>query len=240
MRRTQAGVTLIELLIVVTLVALLAVGMLFAMRIGLTAMERSNAKLMANRKAVSAQKILEQQVAGIMPVKADCGGNGDQTGTRVAFFQGEPASMRFVSSYSLHEGARGYPTILEFHVVPGENDTGVRLIVNESTYSGPVSAGAACVGFDPAGGPQFRPIQTGPGSFVLLDKLSYCRFAFREPPQPPATEGGSWVVHWTRNVLPAAIRIDMAPLTVDASALQPLALTMPIRVNRLPMENYDF
>ena len=67
---------------------------------------------------------------------------GPIAGAKVAFFQGEPQSMRFVSSFSLHEGDRGLPHMLEFQVISGENGAGVRLVVNELIYSGPRSTGA--------------------------------------------------------------------------------------------------
>ena len=193
--RRQSGVTLIELLIAVTLLSLLATGMVMAMRVGMDALNKSDARLMSNRKITSVERILEQQVAGMMPVVAQCRAGGDQPGPTIAFFQGEPQSMRFASSFSLHEGARGMPMILEFQVVPGENGAGVRLVVNERVYTGALGAGMTCTGMqsDGFGGltPAFLPIQIGAGSFVLADKLAYCRFTFRElaapavPPPPP-------------------------------------------------------
>jgi general secretion pathway protein J len=237
MTRREAGVTLIELLIAVTLVALLSVGLLFAMRVGLNAMDRSNDRLMANRKVVSVQRILEEQIAGIMPVTADCGSNGDAPPARIAFFQGEGQTMRLVSSYSMQQGARGYPSLLEYQVIPGENGAGVRLVVNESLYSGPRSAGVTCTGAGPDG-PHFVPVSIGPGSFVLADKLAYCRLSFRENLPPPELE--RWLTRWIKPVLPNAIRVEMAPLDPESARLQLQTLTIPVRVNRFPLERYDF
>ena len=53
-------------------------------------------------------------------------------------FQGDPQTMRFVSSYSLTEAARGLPRLLEYQVIPGEDGNSVRLVVNEIVYTGPV------------------------------------------------------------------------------------------------------
>ena len=242
-RRTQSGVTLIELLIAITLMSLLAVGMLMAMRVGLDAMNKSDARLMSNRKVTSVERILEQQVAGIMPVTAECQGASDQPRTTIAFFQGESQSMRFASTFSLHEGARGAPMILEYQVIPGENGVGVRLVVNERIYTGARGAGQTCSGMqtEAFGGPapQFLPIQIGPGSFVLADKLAYCRFSFRElappatPPPPP-----KWFPIWTKSVLPDAIRIDMGPLNPEPARLQLLPLTIPVHITRRTLEPY--
>ena len=235
----ERGVTLIELLIAVTLVALLSVGMLFAMRIGLNAMEKSKDTLMANRRVASVQRILQGQIANIMAVTALCNSGGEAPPARIPFFQGEPQSMRFVSSFSLHEGDRGLPQILEFQVIPGENGAGVRLVVNEMLYTGPKSTGVFCIGVPPgAPAPVFRPIEIGPLSFVLADKIAYCRFSFKEH-LPPFGEG-QWLARWNKPFLPTGIRVEMAPLEPNPARLQLLPLTIPVHVTRDPMARYDF
>ena len=240
-RRNTAGVTLMELLIAVSLLSLLSAGVLTALRVGLNAMGKANTQLMDNRRIAGAQRILEQQIGGFMPVVAECLAYADQPRQRIPFFQGEPQSVRFVSSYSLGEAWRGYPQTLEFRVVPGENNAGVRLVVNEHLYTGPAGPGVFCLGsvFDPASGvrtPRFRPIQVGPYSFVLADRLAFCRFSYREILPPPERE--RWVPRWIQPLWPTGIRIEMAPLDPDPSRLQPLTITAPLRINRRPMERY--
>jgi hypothetical protein len=177
-----------------------------------------------------------------MPVTANCHPPGEEFGPRISFFQGEPQSMRFASTYSLQQGARSLPMILEFQVIPGENGEGVRLVVNERLYTGPRGAGQFCTGYGPDPetgnqGPQFIPIQVGAGSFVLADKLAACRFSFRDS-GPPGAEP-KWLTHWTQAVLPGAIRIELAPLKPDAANLHPVTLTVPVRVTRKPLEPYE-
>ena len=70
--KREAGTTLIELLIAVSLVSLISVGMLMAMRIGLNTMGKTNEKFIANRKAIGVEKIVLSQLAGLMPVTANC------------------------------------------------------------------------------------------------------------------------------------------------------------------------
>src|SRR5579871_3264090 len=238
----QSGVTLIELLIAVTLLGLLSVGIVISLRVALSAMNKADEKLMANRREAGAQRILEEQIAGLMPVVADCRANSESPTGRISFFQGEAQSLRFVSTFSLQEASRGLPTILEFQVIPGEKDRGVRLVVNEHVYTGPRGAGMFCTGMvsDPETGgtaPHFVPIEIGAGSFVLADKLAYCHFSFRDvlpPPEPPR-----WVAHWTKLTLPDAIRMETAPLDPDPSKVQPLTLTIPVRVTRHPLDQYE-
>jgi prepilin-type N-terminal cleavage/methylation domain-containing protein len=232
-RRPDSGVTLLELLIAVSLVSLISVGILMAMRVGLNAMEKTNARLMDNRRVLGVERVIEQQVAHLMAVAADCRSRPEDPPFRTLFFQGAPQTMRFVSAYSLQEALRGYPRILEYQVVPLEDGSGVRLVVNEQLYWGPASTGALCLGPHPeAPGIRFRPVVAGPRSFVLADRLAYCRFAYLErlpPPAPPR-----WVAAWAHPVLPAAIRIEMARREPDPARLPLLTVTLPVRVNKDP------
>jgi hypothetical protein len=238
-QRRAAGVTLLELLLAVSLLSLLSTGMLMALHVGVNAMEKSNKRLMDNRRMAGTQRLLEQEIAGFIPVLAECVPEGDRPPTRLPFFQGELQSMRFVSSFSLGEGWRGYPQVLEFQVIPGEAGAGVRLVVNEQLYTGPRGAGAACQGYardDQLGlmVPLFRPIAVGPRSFVLADRLAFCRFSFREELPIPARE--RWTTRWIAPTWPSAVRIDMAPLEPGAARIPPLSLIAPVHVNMAPGE----
>jgi|SRR5271165_149016 len=239
-KRNSAGVTLMELLVAVLLLSLLSVGMVLTLRVALSAMTKTDSKLMANRRVVSVEHILNEEISGMIPVAADCTAGGRKGGL-LMFFQGETQSMRLASTYSLHQGGRGVPMILEFQVIPREDNEGVRLVVNELTYTGPRGAGAVCIGMgrDPITGqssPLFVPIQIGANSFVLSDRLAYCRFSFRDA---RSKRDPFWVDHWIEQRLPDAIRVDMAPLAPDAGRLQPVTLSVPIRLTRMPFLDYQ-
>ncbi len=242
MKRDDAGVTLLELIIAISLLGLLSLAILTALRVGVNGMVKANARLMDNRRAAGAQRILEDQIAGFMPVIANCQpADPDGPVVRLPFFQGEPQSMRFVSSYSLGEGWRGMAQVLEFQVTAGAPGEGVRLIVNEHAYTGSVSAGVFCLGtaVDEEASlqvPQFRPIIVGPQSFVLADRLASCRFSYRQT--LPAPAGERWVERWIFPVWPNAVRVDMVPLEPDRARIQPLSLIAPMRVNAEPGAGY--
>ncbi len=241
-RRGERGVTLLELLIAVTLLSLLVAGVLTAMRVGINALQKTNQRVIANRRAMGAQRILEQQMAAFLPASADCNAaGGPPPYQRIGFFQGEMQTLRMVSAYSLAAAGRGMPQILEFQVIPGDNGRGVRLVVNEHPYTGGFGTGRFCTGlaFDPASGatlPRFLPVETGPRSFVLADKLAECRFLYRESLLEAPYE--RWVPRWTLSYWPSAIRIEMTPLEVDTSRILPTTLTIPVFVNRVPMGQY--
>jgi len=81
---------------------------LTALRVGVNGMVKANARLMDNRRAAGAQRILEDQIAGFMPVVANCVRGADRP-CRLPFFQGEPQSMRFVSSYHWAKAGAAWP-----------------------------------------------------------------------------------------------------------------------------------
>jgi len=235
--RNEAGVTLIEVVVAVTLLSMLSAGMLATIRMGFDALHKTNSRLMENRRVAGAQRLLEQQLEGFLPVEAVCSGGPDAARTPFVFFEGQPQSMRLVSTYSLQEAWRGQPRILELQVIPGEDGRGVRLIVNEIPYTGPLSAGQSCLGMatDPASGqtvPQFRPIQASAQSFVLADKLAWCRFSYLQPGIPPDVD--FWRPDWVLQRWPIGLRVEMAPLEDTPARLRPLTISAAIPINRLP------
>jgi prepilin-type N-terminal cleavage/methylation domain-containing protein len=231
----QKGLTLMEVLVSVTLLSLLSVAMFMAMRIGLNSYVKADARLMDNRRAVGAQRIVEEEIEGFVPVLAVCNGSNNAPGTKIPFFQGEPEVMRLVSTFSLQGGWRGQPQVLELFVIPGENGRGVRLVVNETLYTGPAGAGRFCMGAR-----KFLPVDSGPQSFVLADKLAYCRFAYLTP-SPNPNEPPVWKALWTTQTWPLAVRVEMAPLEADPSRIQPITVTAPIYLRRSPEIQYgDF
>ncbi|MGD0774606.1 MAG: hypothetical protein ABSC05_17475 [Candidatus Solibacter sp.] len=226
-RRTTAGVTLMELLISVMLLSLLSVGLLFALRIGLNAYSKTQTRLMDNRRVAGAQRILEQELEGLVPVVAQCGVGMEGGGSKAQFFQGEPDTMRLVSTFSLQGAWRGQTEILEIFVIPGA-EGGVRLVVNEIPYEGPVSAGRLCFGPH-----KFPGASAGPNSFVLADKLAFCRFSYLDQPTD-LNLAPAWFSRFVGPTWPQAVRIEMAPLHPDAGGLQPISVVAPIHVFRHP------
>jgi len=241
--RRDAGVTLIEVVVAVTLLSLLTVGMAMAIRVGLAAYSKTESKLMENRRIAGAQRILQAELEGLTPVYVTCGATPASPGVRAALFQGEPQIMWLASTFSLQQGWRGRPQLLELFVIPGEEGMGVRLVVNEIPYTGARGAGMYCpgVGVSPTTGSrlaQFMPMEAGPNSFVLADKLAYCRFAYYTPGRQPFLPS-TWEPEWTGRGWPLALRIEMAPFGPDRSKLQSITVTAPLRIRRDPETKYE-
>ena len=251
-RNRRAGITLIEILIAVSLLSLLSVGitrmkflaMRPAMRIGFNTMEKTDAHMVKNRRVSNSRHIIENEIQGFVFTTALYRVQPDHPDllSPAPFLQLEPETMRFVTTYSLEEAWRGRPQIAVLQVIPGEalpnqRKRGVRLVLNETPYTGQVQAGLDIVGIfpEPATGAmvtQFVPLAPNAQSFVLADRLAYCRFAYLEPiPVPPFQR---WRQDWVQpQILPQGIRIDMAPLDEGApSELHVTSVTIPLNVTR--------
>jgi prepilin-type N-terminal cleavage/methylation domain-containing protein len=221
----ERGFTLIELMIAITLVSAISVGMLMAIRTSMILLQKTDDRLQSNRRVMSVEQILSRQLGGVMPVKGACSAGGV-----IPVFNGDPQTLHLVSSYSIAEGARGYPRVLELQVLPADQGT-VRLIVNEFLYSGPFSIAPFC-----AGG-VFSPGQATPQSFVLADRLAYCRISYQMRNQDTLM-GENWIPVWNQPNLPAAVRVDMEPLYPDPARLPLIPVTVPIHINRDVMVQY--
>lgn len=226
--KRERGFTLIELLIAITLLAALSTGILMAMRAGLLTLLKTGNRLEANRRVISVQQILQHELSDAMPVLGQCGTPGELAGPMPAF-RGDAQTLHLVSSFSLTEGARGFPRALELQVLPA--DEGVRLIVNEALFAAPVIPLQFC-----EGGVYGLGHATSQ-SFVLADHLAYCRFVYKDT-RPDSPKGGGWLDKWEKPDLPYAVRVEMAPLRADLANLPLLTVTARIPVTRFVLQPY--
>jgi len=220
--RRQRGFTLMELLISITLVAGIATGMLMAMRGGLLSLGRTQTRLDENRRTLGIQKILTLLLGGAMPVRAGCGGS-----TGPFAFRGTAAALQMVSTYSIAEGARGAPHIVEYQVVPDEGGT-VKLMVYERLYAGPASTSGFCG--------ESLVLQGAPQVLVAATRLAFCRISYHEMNPDTQFFGGGWVDDWNHPDLPGAVRIQMAQALPDPIRLPVVSITAPLHINRFALD----
>lgn len=226
-RNSKRGFTLMELMVSITLVAAIATGMLMAMRGGLLSLNRTQTRLDENRRALGVQRVLSLQLAGAMPVRTGCAG-----ALSPFAFRGTAAALEMVSTYSIAEGTRGAPHIVEYQVAPDEGGT-VKLIVNERLYGGPASAAGFCG--------EGVALQGSPQPFVAASHLAYCRFLYFQMNPDTQFRGGGWVDAWNEPNMPSAVHIEMAPATADPIRLPVVSITAPLYVNRFvdELKYYD-
>ena len=146
--------------------------------------------------------------------------------------------MRFVTSYSLQDAWRGKPQIAVLQIIPGADGRGVRLIVNETPYTGPAQAGSMFSSIDPDGAVHFNSVAAGSQSFVLADRLAICRFTYLVPQAEPPFQ--VWKSEWFyQRQLPRGVRIEMSPLDGAPSDLHVSTVTVPLQINLKPGTFYE-
>ena len=115
-------------------------------------------------------------------------------------FQGAPDGMWLVHVLAATGLARTAAD-LQLFVIPGE-ESGVRLVVNEIPYTGTARRPAQyCTGTITVPNP-IAPLAPDAAhraplpTFVLADKLAYCRFSYYTPPSPDCSDPPVWRPHW--------------------------------------------
>ena len=229
-RRSRAGLTLLEIVVAITLLSLLSVGMLTALRVGVNGWQRSNQSLMLDRRIASSNQLLQGALENILAARGAYRMPQMEGFQTFVFFEGQPGAMRFVTSYSLERGPRGGLRLLELVVADGPR--GKRLLLNDFPFDGPETTIPLILGVAPDAttGVQrmlFAPVLAQPSSFIVADELQSCSFSYYEQERPALP--GLWVPEWTRDTqLPTAVRVEMAGRG-DSARLRPVSVTAPIR-----------
>ena len=214
----ERGFTLMELMVAITLVAAIATGMLMAMRGGLLSLGKIQSRLEENRRALGIQRILTSQLGGVIPVRTGCNGQNSPFA-----FRGNASAMQMVSTFSIEEGTRGNPRVVEYQVTPDEGGT-VKLMVYERPFTGPASLANFCG--------EALAIQGSAQFLTAAGRLAYCRFSYRQTDADTEFRGPAWIPAWGFPNLPTAVRIEMAPAAPDPTRLPILSVTATLRVNR--------
>jgi prepilin-type N-terminal cleavage/methylation domain-containing protein len=229
-RRSQAGLTLIEVMVAVTLLGLLSVGIITALQIGAGSWLGTRERLTHDRRISSANQIFHSAFSGIVPMTAQPIPEGEARFPTTVFFQGEPQTMRFVSAYSVTAGNRGGLNIFELQVVDSEN--GRRVLLNQFPYGGPYQAGELIQGVEPAPDGSgrrllFQPVEPRGNSLIVADGLTGCEFRYLRQPRRPG-EPAEWSEVWTDpRVLPLAVSVLLTPVA-EPGRLLPVSITAPI------------
>jgi len=223
--RAEAGLTLLELLVSITIVSLLATTALFAWRVGSSAWQKASERMEKDRTVLAVHELLEEQIASMVPYQALA-----ESGAREVFFQGEPGTARFVSRYSLAHRATSGLYLIEYQVA-AQTDGTRQLLLNESPVWGGQELGRLLGAAEnrPEGlVRKFLPFERGPQTVVLLEGLRECRFEYYW--SPGASQPGTWSEQWTvrNDEVPQAMRIDAAS-PAGSGALKPATIVASVR-----------
>ena len=223
--RKQAGVTLLELLVAITIVSLLATTALFAWRVGVSGWEKASTQLEHDQTVLAVHELLTRQIASMTPYQAP-----SERGGQVMFFQGEAETARFVSRHSLRERAASGLYLVEYHVT--EQADGTRqLVLQEKPVAGTEELAARVAGIEAESGVmrvRFQPFARGSEAVVLLEGLRECRLEYYQGPTPGRP--GAWTSEWIGNAneVPTAMRIR-ATGREDSGDLEPVTITVMVR-----------
>lgn len=230
--RRDAGLTLIEVLVAVSLLGLLSAGIVTALQMSAGSWRDARERLTLDRKIANSNHLLHAMFAGMVPVLA---APPPSAGAPPApFFHGEPQQMRFISSYSLEAGARGQLQVIELNVQQARN--GLRLVLTQSPFRGGPSVGRYIVGVDSsAGAPRllFRPVQPRADSLIVADQLAAVSFEYLREGRTPR-DPALWRTAWDdMQQIPAAVRVILEPQKPEAR-LQPVTIVAQVRARYAP------
>jgi hypothetical protein len=213
-----------ELLVSMTVIALLAVTILFGWRIAATAWGRANQLVEEQRRATAIQQILEMQMAGMVPATPWL-----RQGNAAVFFQGERRTARFLSRYSLASRSRSGLYLIEYQISEGNNGT-QRLLLNETPVRNTNELGSLLVGSGQStagANPQFVPFEEAGETRVALEGITGAHFEYYRAAGPQGP--GGWTPEWRTQgyELPRAmaIRFDARPMT---DRVQPVEIVASI------------
>lgn len=228
----RAGLTLIEVLVAVSLLALLSTGIVTALQMSAGAWRDARERLTLDRKIANSNRLLHAMFAGMVPVLAT---PPPSAGAPPApFFHGEPQQMRFISSFSLEAGARGQLQVIELNVQAAEN--GLRLVLTQSPFRGGISVGRYVVGVDRSSAEQrllFRPVEPRADSLIVADQLAAVSFEYLREGRTPR-EPALWRAAWDDlRQIPAAVRVVLQPAKAEAR-LQPVTIVAQVRARYAP------
>jgi len=175
------GFTLIEVVMALTILALMG-GILYgAFSLGHSAVEKSQANSTRNQKLRSIADLLGSYVRSAFPYR-------ESPQEQTAFFEGDSESLTFVSAYSQGMGGRGMAKI---QITKDEDEKGRATVKLQETAPVRINSEAAAAG------------QTH--GIVLHDDVREFRLAYLDP----QAEEEIWEERWNaseRRMLPRAVR----------------------------------
>jgi general secretion pathway protein J len=189
----EAGFTLLEMLVAVTLVAMMAVGLWAAFRTSIRSWSRGTEFMDANQRHRSILDLVRKQMAStyglytpIDPLKG---------GAPHLIFSGNESSIQFVSLNSLQFQESPGLTLVYYETVR-DSEGGYALVEKEARYTGQLPSQEAAENLSRA-----TPI---------FEKLSSCIFEYFDPGNE--NNPAQWVKEWDgekTGQLPVAISVTM-------------------------------
>jgi len=190
--RRESGFTLLELLIAITLLAMLAVGIWAVLSISIRSWIRGTDVIDINQRHRSTFDMVRKQIASMYPLYTTSGKEANSIPSLI--FSGTENSIRFISLNSLQLFDNSGLMLVSYEM-DRDTEGSAFLAEKEMRYTGQVPDESAL---------------SNSKSISVFDGLLNCNFEYYDPGD--ADNPAQWVVEWdgsTLNRLPAAIRMTM-------------------------------
>lgn len=198
--RSSQGITLVEAVTALTLLALLATGLVGVSGNGLRAWVETREALRQDRRLATTQSRLHESISSIVPLSTP----RQRGGAPQPFFQGAQHMMRFVTGYSPMRGGRAGMRLVTLRAIP--KPSGVQFIARDSPCPDPHELVAL---LEASAGGAAGPLETSEDAdaWIVAEELAACTFEYLEFPTDTA-DPERWLSQWqVGKGLPRAVRI---------------------------------
>ncbi len=200
---TESGFTLIEMLVAVTLVAMMAVGLWSVFSISVRSWSRGTEFIDKTQRHRSILDKVRKQIASAYPLSAPT--DPEQSRTADLVFTGAETTLSFISLNSLRFHESPGLTLVHYEVTL-DSGGNYSLVEREMRYTGQV--------YDPGMIPNLSD------SIAIFENLSSCIFEYFDPGNNDNTS--QWVREWNgqeRKQFPAAVSITMISRDPEGNSL---------------------
>jgi prepilin-type N-terminal cleavage/methylation domain-containing protein len=194
--RDERGFTLLEMLVAVTLVALMAIGLWAAFRISINSWIRGTEFIDRNQRSRSILDLVKKQIAStyglLAPVELETGG------ALYPVFTGIDTSVQFISLNSLRFQDNPGLTLVSYDLVRDPQGEGYALVEREQPY----------LGLDPSRETAFN--DQDEQVITIFDDLTSFTFEYFDP--GTADRPSRWVTEWNSREMgkmPVAVSMTM-------------------------------
>lgn len=196
-RSSETGFTLLELMVSITLIAIMAVGVWTALEMCIRSWTRGVETIDLNQRSRNTQDLVRKQIASAYPLFTAATVTVSPSSLRnqnpaTPVFSGGETSLRFVTTNSLMS-MDSAGLVLAMYEVEVDSDNNIALVEREAPYVGQ--------GVDGGGFTNSVPV------FFNLKECIFEYYDLGDAENPP-----EWLTEWdteSRRRLPAAVRISM-------------------------------
>jgi prepilin-type N-terminal cleavage/methylation domain-containing protein len=219
--QSEKGFTLLEMLVAVTIVAMMALGIWSVFRTSLRAWSRGTEYIDASQRQRNILDMVRKQLASAYPLTAPPDPNSPNPVSPISsntIFQGTETSLHFISLNSLRFHDSPGLTLVNYEVAQGPEGAAI-LVEREERFLGQI--------------PDYESEIDLAGMTPLFGNLTQCYFEYlSEDEEEP------WVREWDaqkRGQLPEAVAINMAAVDTDGNT-RSHQIIVPIQATRAALQ----